>query len=90
MPRIPDAHLESVVFVYPSRDAATRGERVGGSGFVIDYGSGIGDWRIRYAVTNAHVVEQGGHWVRLNRVGFRGLHIAAIPPENWDSSGSRG
>lgn len=83
MPRIPDAHLQSVVFVYPSREHAERGEQVGGSGFVIDCGSGVGSWRIRYVVTNAHVVDQGGHWVRLNRVGSTGTHIVHIPPDEW-------
>jgi hypothetical protein len=71
------------VFVYPSQETAERGERVGGSGFVVNYSSGIGNWRIRYVVTNAHVVERGGHWVRLNRGGFTGTHIVYIPPDEW-------
>jgi hypothetical protein len=83
MPRIPDVHLQSIVFLYPSREDAERGEQVGGSGFVINHLSGVDPWRIRYVVTNAHVVDHGGHWVRLNRVGSAGLQIVHIAPDDW-------
>jgi hypothetical protein len=82
MPRIPDEHLRSVVYVYPSEEAARLGRQVGGSGFVVNYPSGIGLWRIRYVVTNQHVVDGGGHWVRLNHLG--GTHVVHIPPDAWE------
>lgn len=81
MPRIPDVHLQSVVFIYPSEAAARAGEQVGGSGFVVNCPSGVGQWRIRYVVTNQHVVDDGGQWVRLNHPG--GTHIVHIPPDDW-------
>lgn len=81
MPRIPDSHLQSVIFVYPSEQTARDGDQVGGSGFVVNYPSGVSDWRIRYVVTNQHTIDLGGHWVRLNRVG--GTHIVHIPPQDW-------
>lgn len=81
MPRIPDVHLQSVVFVYPSEAAARDGRQVGGSGFVVNYPSGVGPWRIRYVVTNQHVVNAGGHWVRLNHPG--GTYCAHILPDQW-------
>lgn len=81
MPRIPDAHLASVVFVYPSLDAARRGHQVGGSGFVVNTPTPNTRWRVRYVVTNRHVVDGGGHWIRLNRDG--GTHVVHLGPENW-------
>lgn len=82
MPRIPDVHLQAVVFIYPSEDATREGQQVGGSGFVVSYPSGVGDWSIRYVVTNAHVVDGGGHWVRLNYPA--GTHTQHIPPDRWE------
>lgn len=81
VPRIPDVHLQSVVFVYASEDAARNGDQVGGSGFVINMPSGVAAWRIRYVVTNQHVIDHGGHWVRLNHP--NGTHIVHIPPDDW-------
>jgi hypothetical protein len=85
LPRIPDEHLQSVVFMYPSDDAAREGKQVGGSGFVVSSLAGVGDWRIRYVVTNSHVVDGGGHWARLNR--FGGMHVVHIPPDDWYHGG---
>ncbi len=84
MPRIPDVHLQSIVFVYASAEAAAEGRSSGGSGFVVNYPSGIGDWRIRYVVTNAHVMEGGGQWVRLNHPG--GTYTVHIPADQWETA----
>lgn len=84
MPRIPDAHLQSVVFIYRSEEAARTGAQHGGSGFVVNYPAGIGDWRIRYVVTNAHIIDSGGQWVRLNCSG--GTYILHIPHDQWDTA----
>lgn len=35
MPRIRDEFLESVIYLYPSRRAAQKGEQIGGSGFLV-------------------------------------------------------
>lgn len=84
LPRIPDAHLQSVVFIYRSEADAQEGRQTGGSGFVVNYPSGMGDLRIRYVVTNAHVMEKGGQWVRLNSPD--GTHIVHIPPDQWETA----
>lgn len=86
MPRIPDDHLQSVVFIYPTSEDASEGTQVGGSGFVINYPSGVGNWRIRYVVTNEHVVDGGAHWVRLNQRDTVGTYTLNIPPEDWRRS----
>lgn len=82
MPRIPDRHLQSVVFIYPSREAAERGDQVGGTGFVVTQPTGVGNSRIRYVVTNEHIVSGGGHWVRLNHLG--GTYVKHVPPDEWE------
>lgn len=82
MPRIPDVHLQSIVYIYPSDQAAAEGQQVGGTGFVVNYAAQGTNWRIRYVVTNQHVVDGGGHWVRLNDPA--GTHIVHVAPENWE------
>lgn len=84
MPRIPDDHLQSVVFIYGSEEDARHGRQAGGSGFVVNYAAGVGAWRIRYVVTNAHVMENGGQWVRLNHP--QGTYTLHIPPDQWETS----
>ena len=42
VPRIPDVHLQSVVFIYPSEQDALDGRQLGGSGFVVNYPTGVG------------------------------------------------
>lgn len=60
MPPIPAEFLDSVVYLYPNREAAEKGERIGGSGFVASmYFGGEGEYpRGRYIVTNRHVAER--------------------------------
>src|SRR3569833_2774741 len=61
--------LESVFFLYPTRDDAERGSGFGGTGFIVAYP--CLRWPLRshiYAVSNWHVAKQGGHcFIRLNR-----------------------
>jgi hypothetical protein len=67
VPRIPDEALEGIVYLYPSVPDAENGTRLGGSGFfvmlpsVVIPGSGM-----LFAVTNAHIIEQGNTVIRLN------------------------
>ena len=68
MPRIPDVHLRSVAFIYDSEQAANEGRQAGASGFVANYPSGVGDWRIRYIVTNKHVLDHKGWRETLSSV----------------------
>src|SRR5260370_32799690 len=69
MPVIPPEVLETVVYLYPDQDSAARGEKVGGSGFLVvvptqevPHAMGFG-----YVVTNSHVIREGkASALRLN------------------------
>lgn len=87
MPRIPDNHLQTVAFLYPTEADARAGQKVGGSGLVISVASGVADWRIRYIVTNAHVIEPAGAWVRLNYPGPERFWFGYIPFAAWINNG---
>jgi hypothetical protein len=70
VPRIPDELLDCVIYLYPSKEAAEKGERFGGSGFLVSVLpaiSGPGLPPAIYAVTNSHVIREGkSPVVRLN------------------------
>jgi hypothetical protein len=68
VPSITNDYLDSVIYLYPSRDAAERGEKVGGSGFLVYQPSPRSGVPLIFAVSNAHVVGEPGHSpvVRLN------------------------
>src|SRR5665213_1617103 len=83
MPRIPDEVLESVFYLYESREEAERGSSFGGSGFFVSVQSDIPDILFSYAVTNWHVVVQGGASViRVNCIGG-GVEIFEFDPAEW-------
>lgn len=81
MPRIPDELLSAVAFIFPSEADALAGTQVGGSGFVFYMESGVGTWKIRYVITNQHVLAYGGYWVRVNRPG--GTSVVHVPEHEW-------
>ncbi len=66
---IPEAFLDCVFYLYPSRIAAEEGHAVGGSGFFVGVPSARFSDRVYvYAVTNRHVVEDGeSRTIRINR-----------------------
>lgn len=68
MPRIENELLDSVVYLYPSEQAAKDGERVGGTGFLVGIRSDRCEELVfHYAVTNSHVIREGeSPVVRLN------------------------
>jgi hypothetical protein len=66
MPRIPDDMLESVFYLYPSRQAAELGERVGGSGFFVLVPFEGAETNHLYMVTNKHVIDNGNLTGRVN------------------------
>jgi hypothetical protein len=84
MPRIEDAYLDTIIYLYPSEDAANRGEAIGGTGFLMmrpmDSDPNYG---IIYAVTNAHVIEDANSPViRLNtRNGNK--KVLNLKPTDW-------
>src|SRR5258708_17783870 len=69
MPRIDDRFLDCSAYLYPTMDAATKGERAGGSGFLVGMWA-IGDqWLLDepcpvnnyfhlYVVSNRHLIRQ--------------------------------
>lgn len=67
MPRIPDVWQESSIYLYPSVPDAERGQRAGGSGFIFAIESQTVQGALHvFAVTNAHVIEDGSCTVRIN------------------------
>lgn len=57
MPEINIQYLRCAIYLYPSRKAAEKGERVGGTGFLLAYPSEVENYHF-YAVTNRHVIEE--------------------------------
>lgn len=80
MSRIPDSHLRSVVYLYPTEEGARNGARVGGSGFVLFHASSVVGVMVRYVVTNRHVAEKCT-WVRVNSK--TGVHVVQVPSAWW-------
>jgi hypothetical protein len=61
MPAIPPEILDTVVYLYPDVDAASRGERAGGSGCVVAIPTQTEPFTMgfTYVVTNSHVIREG-------------------------------
>ncbi len=55
MPRIPNALVESVVFLYPTEASAREGRPSGGTGFFVAVRSEATGRRFTYLITNLHV-----------------------------------
>jgi hypothetical protein len=77
VPRIDDSVLDCALYLYESEEDASQGAHYGGSGFLVGVPLGWDrdDWRTEsragravhiYAVTNAHVIENGCSVIRLN------------------------
>ena len=67
MPPISKAFLNCSIYLYPSEQAARDGARFGGSGFLISVPvEGHENLDSLYAVTNKHVLDNGGRFLRLN------------------------
>lgn len=85
MPRISDTVLESVFFLYPSRDAAERGERLGGSGFFTSIPSAADGYHHVYAVTNKHLIAGDHIFLRINTKDG-GVNILETDQRAWKSA----
>lgn len=85
MPKIPLEVLDSVVYLYPTREAARAGKGIGGTGFLLskplDDSAAADSPAALYVVTNAHVIYVGqAKFVRLNtHDGFTDV----IEPLHW-------
>lgn len=70
MPRIADVVQDSVFYLYPTKEDARVGENIGGTGFFVGWTStGPPPITYVYAVTCAHVIEDGSSVIRLNTKG---------------------
>lgn len=84
MSRIDDPILNSVIYLYPSREAAEDGEARGGTGFLASIPANEDGRVFIYAVTNSHVVngaEGTSPVIRLN--GFKGFTIVPLNAADW-------
>ncbi|HEV3352183.1 MAG TPA: hypothetical protein VG076_04635, partial [Acidimicrobiales bacterium] len=54
-----------MIYVYPSMAHALKGEKAGGTGFLVSMESALPGYQFFYAVTNSHVAVNAGA-VRLN------------------------
>lgn len=85
VPGIPRAWLDGIVYIYPAEDLAKAGEPYGGTGFLmsVDPSPGLPPAAGHlYVVTNDHVIEPDGGWVRYNRK-EGGVHVHYIGREGW-------
>jgi len=78
-------YLNSTVFLYPSEDSAMRGEAAGGCGSLIGTPSRHTPHFYPHVVTNAHVVDHGHRFVRLNKKGGD-VVVLKTKPEDWTVS----
>jgi hypothetical protein len=87
VPRIADAVLDCAIYLYRSEKDASKGESSGGSGFLV----GVlfeEEWTASpslhhiYAVTNAHVIEDGFPIVRINTKDGQ-THSIPLRQDDW-------
>jgi len=81
--RVSDQILDSVVYLYRSTTCAHNGESLGGSGFLV----GVQSERMEgqshcYAVTNAHVINQGYSVVRMTTA-MGGTEVLDLKESDW-------
>jgi hypothetical protein len=84
VPRIADEMLQSVFYLYPSREAAEQGHAAGGTGFIVAYDSTkVPNTYFLFAVSNKHVVaDSGASVMRLNKKDG-GIDIIEMEPHEW-------
>jgi hypothetical protein len=68
MPRIHESTIRSVVYLYATKEDAERGDRAGGTGFLVGVPAENlpGENHFKYAITNAHVIREGFPVIRIN------------------------
>lgn len=86
MPRVPDAYVDSVVYLYPSAEDARTGNDVGACGFTVrvPLDARIGAYQPAqlYVVTNRHVIDHRHLCVRMNLMGG-GFDVIETDAEDW-------
>jgi hypothetical protein len=92
VPRIPNEWLDSVVYLYPSEEAAERGERAGATGFIVSVPPQDEiidkDLGHHYIVTNAHTVEKRQSVVARINTTSGGYDVLTIPRSEWETAPS--
>jgi hypothetical protein len=83
VPRINDTLLKCVLYLYPTREAAEAGERIGGTGFLAGVQSAFPNIVWPVAVSAKHVVcERGCSVLRANtRAGS--VSVLETEPHDW-------
>lgn len=89
MPRIPDAYIDSVIYLYDSLDAAEGGDPFGGCGVLIGVEAESSPGQCHtYAVTNAHVSDSNRVLRYNSRQGLRSIDLVDARwyshPDGWD------
>jgi hypothetical protein len=80
LPRIPDFLLDSVIYLYSSRQNAQNGVKVGGTGFLVRESASMpGAPPAIYAVTNSHVIKASPQAAPLARRQRRAMPWEARP-----------
>lgn len=85
MPQIEPKVLNCAIYLYPSTEAARKGEKAGGSGFIVGIPTTIGaeSGAFLYAITNRHVIEDArAPVVRLNTTA-NDFDILPLDPQEW-------
>ncbi|CAH1664549.1 Serine protease [Hyphomicrobiales bacterium] len=84
MPRIHDGFLDCVIYLYASEWDAEKGEKTGGTGFLVSAPIKIAgqDAQMIYIVTNRHVVENGNSTARLKSIN-NGIVTLNLDEREW-------
>jgi hypothetical protein len=84
VPRIMDWVLDSVVYLYPSKDDADAGVGEGGTGFLVWVPSEVHeDYGFVYCVTNSHVIREAASPVIRINTKDGGRDILEYKQEDW-------
>jgi len=88
MPRIQQEWLDSIVFLYETREQAEKGARTGATGFIVSVGredlelpEAMGH---HYVVTNRHCVEPHRDLVARINLRGQGFDVIELPFEAWE------
>jgi len=84
MPKIPKGVLESVFYLYRSREDAERGEPFGGTGVFIGMPTEYSGITFIYAVTNWHLAVRDGFSVMRFNKRNGGVDIFELDPQEWE------
>lgn len=82
MPRIPDQLQSSVVYLYPTAEAARKGRSVGGTGFIVQRQCVSTRATAHYLVTNTHVAQGKNRTVRINAADGS-VHFHDVQAAEW-------